>query len=267
MTEHISRRQFLRWGGGMAMGATLPGAVPTFAHADPQQLMPGAGLQGVIRHINTRERKISLTFDDLWSEYYAFRIGREFYRRDIRVTFFPIGRAVAKNLSKPNPGYEGLYLRLRDMGHEFGCHLHTHRDISEFDLQQLIDEELEPSLEVLRIAFGSNFEPLGIRPPFGIITDPLRELSSRYQMPLIMWGLDSQDAICTKENGAEDCEEAILANYEGYMRPGTIILHHAIKASFLAIEAILDFLDDWNMAPIALSELFTYVSSAESDSG
>ena len=82
-----------------------------------------------------------------------------------------------------------------------------------------------------------------------------------------MWGLDSQDAICTKDNGAENCEETILANYEGYMRPGTIILHHAIKSSFLAIDPILDFLDDWNMEPILLSELFTYASEEESDTG
>lgn len=245
----------------------------------------------IIRHVHTNARKVSLTYDDLWSEYYALRIGREYQRRNVRLTLFPAGRAVLNNLQRPNSGYENLYPRLRDMGHEFGCHLFTHRVINDMSLQQLIDEEMEPTLHVMRRALGPSFRPVGIRPPYGHVTDALKELSARYNMPLILWGLDSQDAICTKQNEDKTCEcksqasfdsyariwgpqlkdgvcseqqcpdicvNTILNNYRGYLRPGTIILHHTIKTAFLAIEPGLDLLRNWNMQPIPLSELLAF---------
>ena len=274
----ISRRQLLRGGLGLAM-ASLAG-------------FPGAVVSGndarVIRHVHTNARKVCLTYDDLWSEYYTLQIGREYARRNIKLTFFPAGLAVANNLNRPNPGFENLYPRLRDMGHEFGCHLFTHRVIQNFGVQQLIDEELEPALREMRRALGLRFRPVGIRPPYGHLTDALKETSARYGFPLILWGLDSQDAICTKQNEDKPCEctasarfesfagmwgpmrseglckerqcdqtcvQEILQSYERYLRPGTIILHHSIKASFAAIEPTLKLLRAWNMQPVPLSEL------------
>ena len=129
--------------------------------------------------MHTNARKVSLTYDDLWSEYYTLRIGREYYRHNIRLTLFPAGRAVLNNLERPNPGYENLYPRLRDMGHEFGCHLFTHRVIRDFSLQQLTEEEMEPALHTMRRALGPGFRPVGIRPPYGHVTDALQETVGR----------------------------------------------------------------------------------------
>lgn len=283
MINGMSRRQFLRAGAGLALATALG--------------LPGNGASAndvpVIRHVYTNVRKVCISYDDLWSEHFALRIGREYYRRNIRLTFFPIGIAVLNNLRRPNPGYENLYPRLRDMGHEFGCHLFTHRVITDFSLQQLIDEELEPALHHMRRALGPGFRPVGIRPPYGHVTDAVKELSARYGLPLLLWGLDSQDAICTKQNEGKSCEcsaqanfasyarvwgpdlpdgicadqqcadncvDAILQNYESYLRPGTIILHHALKASFQAIDPTVNLLRAWNMQPVPLSELLTLAS-------
>ncbi len=280
----ISRRRFLQLGAGLTAGALLGSGSPLAAQSGGDQL---------IQHVHTNARKVCLTYDDLWSEHFALRIGKEFYKRGIRLTFFPIGYAVLNNLEKPLAGYENLYPRLRDMGHEFGCHLFTHRVPTDFSLQQLIDEEMEPTLWIMRRALGPNFQPVGIRPPYGIVTDPLRELSARYDIPLILWGIDSQDALCTmklkeencscadlssdevysrlwnpgshqatcsKESCAKTCVESMLNNYRSYLRPGSIILHHAIQTSYLAISPILELLDNWNMQPIRLSELLTYMT-------
>ena len=283
MTNVISRRQFMRSGASLALASLLS--------------LSNSGVRAnsarVIRHVHTNTRKVSLTYDDLWSEYYTLRIGREYYRRNIRLTLFPVGRAVLNNLERPHAGHENLYPRLRDMGHEFGCHLFTHRVIGDFSLQQLIDEEMEPSLHVLRRALGPGFRPVGIRPPYGHVTDAVKELSSSYGMPLILWGLDSQDAVCTKkyeetpcecaeqssletyaqvwrpnlpprvcseEDCAQRCVDEIVDNYERYLRPGSIILHHALKNSFEAIAPTLDLLRDWNMQPVLLSELLRLAS-------
>lgn len=267
MTESISRRQFIQWGIGAAFGASFGSGLPLLSHFEGIHDNPDDSTTEIIRHVHTNVRKVSITYDDLWNEYNTTRICREYFRRQIRLTLFPVGQAVYNNLERPNEGYEDLYPRLREMGHEFGCHLYTHQDISDFSLEQLIDEEFKPALAVMRRALGPDFWPIGIRPPYGRITDALRELSRWYNLPLVMWGLDSQDAICTKEEGAENCEEHILSNYESYLRPGTIILHHAIKASYLAIAPTLELLSDWNMDPIPLTELLTYAPKPEADSG
>ena len=282
-TAGLSRRQLLRGGASLAL-ASVFGLAGQSASANSTR---------VIRHVSTSTRKVCITYDDLWSEYYALRIGREYYRRNVRLTFFPAGRAILNNLKRPNPGYENLYPRLRDMGHEFGCHLFTHRVIRDFSLQQLVDEEMAPALYEMRRALGSSFYPVGIRPPYGHVTDALKELSARYGMPLILWGLDSQDAVCTKkyedkrcgcaaqssfetyarvlgpsleevicsdEQCTEKCAETILHNYKTYLRPGTIILHHTLKSSLHAIQPTLGLLRAWNMQPVPLSELLRLAS-------
>lgn len=279
----MSRRQFLRSGAGFTL-TSVCGLSGYGASANSTR---------VIRQVNTSARKVCLTYDDLWSEYYTLRIGREYYRRNIRLTLFPVGRAVLNNLERPHRGYENLYPRLRDMGHEFGCHLFTHRVIGDFSLQQLIDEEMEPTLQVMRRALGPGFRPVGIRPPYGHVTDAVKDLSASYGLPLVLWGLDSQDAVCTKKYEDKPCEcaaqasfasyahvwgpelpegicseqecakrcvDEIVKNYESYLRPGTIILHHALKSSFEAIHPTLNLLRAWNMQPVPLSELLTLAS-------
>ncbi len=289
----ISRRQFLRWGAGIAAGSLLGGVPVTSAHSGDREQSSTTPKARVIRRVQTSARKVCLTYDDLWSEFYSLKIGREYRKRGIALTLFPIGYAVQNNLRRPHAGYENLYPRLRDMGHEFGCHLHTHRDITGFSVQQLIDEELEPALQVMRQALGPGYRPVGIRPPYGIVTDELRELSNRYEMPLILWGLDSRDAICARAcadqcegedrtipevyshlygpetpetlcsnaNCAAHCVDAIMSNYETYLRTGTIALNHMIRSSFEAIPRLHSLLRAWNLQPILLSELLSYGSA------
>ena len=283
MADSISRRQFLKGGAGLALGV-ISGLSGAGASANSAR---------VIRHVYTNERKICLSYDDLWSESYTLSIAREYYKRNVKLTFFPAGHAVRNNVDRPYRGYENLYPRLRDMGHEFGCHLFTHRVVSNYSLQQLIDEEMEPCLYYLRRALGSGFQPIGLRPPYGLVTDALKELATQYGMPLILWGLDSQDAICaqrmedkqcecaaqasfetyasilgpdlqhsicSEQQCTENCVDAILNAYTSYLRPGTIILHHALKSSLHAVEPTLRLLRAWNMQPVSFTELLRYES-------
>lgn len=290
----VSRRRVLQMGLAAA-GSLLNSGLPLLAHTDGAGERFSGGAGTVIKGVRTNARRVCITIDDLWSEYYTLRICREFHRRNIRLTLFPIGHAVNNNLDRPTPGHENLYPRLRDMGHEFGCHLYTHRVIKEFSVEKLIEEEMEPSLRVMRRALGANFKPVGIRPPYGHVTKAVKELSRRYYTPLVLWGLDSQDAICTQQKDVHNCEcqeqpdymmysymldqaspericdkdrcarqcvIEIVNNYESYLRPGTIILHHALKATLLAIPAIAELLEDWNMKAIPLSELFAYSANS-----
>ena len=265
-------------GAGAAIGGhLLSSAQPALANGiTPIRTISGAG------------RKVSLTYDDLWSEYYTLRIAKAYQRRGIRVTLFPIGRAVLSNVERPHIYHEDLYPRMREMGHEIGCHLYTHRDIREFSLRQLVDEEMEPALHALRRALGEDFRPVGIRPPYGVITDALRELAALYGIPLVMWGVDSRDAICTvrtdcdtaceapsdtgfsadvngsdisqsapctKEQCAQKCVDHILESVGRHVKPGSVILNHSIKNAWLALPELVRMLQRRDLQPVTLSEL------------
>ena len=292
--QSVSRRQFLRGalalGAGAALGTRLLSpAMPALANGmAPIRSVPSAG------------RLVALTYDDLWSEFYTLRIARACHKRGIRVTLFPVGQAVRNNLVRPHKGYEDMYAKMRDMGHEIGCHLYTHRDIRDFDLEQLVEEEMEPSLEALRKALGADFQPVGIRPPYGVMTDAVRELSDLYGIPLILWGVDSRDAFCqarldcdtacratenshlahsdsspasdlptgesshqvacTKAQCEQLCVEQILANVERLLRPGSIVLNHGLRNTYLALLPMLDLLRRRNLQPVALTELLAHAS-------
>ena len=239
------------------MGLTLGASVPAFAHDGALPFHPHVQLGQTIKNVKTHLRYVSLTFDDLWYEYLAERIGRAYARRGISLTFFPIGRAVRNNLERPTAGYEDLYPRLRDMGHEFGCHLFTHENIHGLNLQQLKDQELEPAIKVLQQALGKDFYPVALRPPFGIITSELRQLCAFFDLPLVLWDVDTQDAVCTADGETELCEERMLGNMQRFLRPGSIILQHTIQVSFLAIQPTLDMLHNWNLKPVTLSSLLS----------
>ncbi len=287
--RQLSRRQFLRGaallGAGAALGSSLlsPSERALANGPTPIRSVPGAG------------NKVALTYDDLWSEVYTFRIARACHQRGIRVTLFPIGRAILNNLERPQKGYEELYPRMRDMGHEIGCHLFTHRNIKQFGLQQLVDEEMEPALQTMRRALGADFRPVGIRPPYGVMTDAMQELAALYGIPLILWSVDSRDAVCTsrldcetacgkteashlaavdnlaasdlpsgqtrhnvactKQECSQLCVDHILENVEQHLRPGSVILNHALLNSYRALLPMLDLLRHRNLQPVPLTEL------------
>ena len=254
ISANLSRREFLLGSVGTIF-ATLTSVQPA-STSDALNAFPQLSDGIPIRSVKTRARNIALTFDDMWFEYIAHQIGSAFAKHGIRLTFFPTGRVVRNNLIRPQEGYENLYSRLKDMGHEFGCHLYTHHPINDLSLHQLIDEEMEPTLTTLRRAFGPNFQPVAIRPPFGIVTESLRQLSRRYSIPLVLWDIDSRDAICTRQGkDPEDCVDEVMANIKKRLRPGSIVLQHGILVSYLAIEPLVEFLSELQLQPITLSAL------------
>ena len=254
----LSRRDLLRLGAGAMLGASLPRGPLALAHGTSSVDVEPAVARGVpIRYIDTGQRQIALTFDDMWYEYHALRIGREYARRDIRVTFFPTGIAVRNNLERPHDGFENLYPRLRDMGHEFGTHLFTHGDLRNHTLPELVEREMEPALHVLRRALGNDFVPLAIRPPYGVKSQALNELSLQYNIPLVLWNLDTGDTICAADKIKSPliCCSEMLVTLRKYLVPGSIVLKHAISPSYLAIQPTVDLLERRYLQPVPLSTM------------
>ena len=252
----LSRRELLCL--GAALGAGFGVSRVASAHGYPATGVEPAVARGVpIRSLDTGQRQIALTFDDMWYEYHALRIGREYARRGIRVTFFPTGIALLNNLERPNEGFENLYPRLRDMGHEFGTHLFTHGDLRNLTLPELIDREMNPALNTLWRALGSSFVPVAIRPPYGIVTQAMKDLSLQYDIPLVLWNLDTGDTICSanKIKSALVCCSEMLVTLRKYLVPGSIVLKHTIQSSYLAIEPTVELLKRRGLQPVSLSTL------------
>ena len=254
----LSRRELLRLGALAVPGAGLAFSPLAGAHDVADTGRRPAVARGVpIRSVKNDQRRIALTFDDMWSQYHTLRIGRECAQRGIRVTFFPTGIAMLNNMERPIAGHENLYPRLRDMGHEFGTHLYTHDVLRELTFEELVWREMNPALDVMRRGLGNDFVPVAIRPPYGIMSDAIRELSRQYDIPLVLWSVDTGDTLCAanKNKSPLVCCSEMLGTMRKHLFPGSIVLMHTIAASSLAIEPIDELLERRNLQGVTLSTL------------
>lgn len=254
----LSRRELLRLGALAVPGAGLAFSPLAGARDVADTGRRPAVARGVpIRSVRNGQRRIALTFDDMWSQYHTLRIGRECARRGIRVTFFPTGLAMLKHIERPISGHENLYPRLRDMGHEFGTHLYTHEVLRDLTFDELVWREMDPSLDLMRRALGNNFVPVAIRPPYGIMSDAIREMSRQYDIPLVLWSVDSGDTLCAANRNKSPlvCCSEMLVTLRKTLVPGSIVLMHTIAASSLAIEPIDELLERRNLQGVLLSTL------------
>lgn len=257
----LSRRELLRLGAlalpGAGLAATQPAAaLDAIAATVPRPAVADGTAIGFVRN---GRRQIALTFDDLWSQYHTLRIGRECARLGIRATFFPTGIAMLNNIERPMSGYENLYPRLRDMGHEFGTHLFTHDVLRDLSFDELVQREMNPALDVMRRALGNNYVPVAIRPPYGILSDAIRQLSVHYNIPLVLWHVDTRDTLCAADRYKSPlvCCSEMLAILREQLAPGSIVLMHAIAPSSLAIEPIHELLRRRYLQAVSLSTLLS----------
>lgn len=254
--KDLSRRELLRLGALALPGAGLTGALPAQAVDAASDVPRPAVATGVpIRHVNNGLRQVTLTFDDMYSEYNTLRIARTCAKRGVRATFFPTGVAAQNTLERS--GYPNLYRRLRDMGHEFGTHLYTHRVLREMTYDELVLQEMNPALDVMRRSLGDDFVPVAMRPPYGIVTDAMKELSRQFNLPMVLWNLDSRDTLCAadKNKSALVCCSQMLAIMRKHLRPGSIVLMHTIAPSSLAIDPVVDLLERRKLKAVPLSQM------------
>jgi hypothetical protein len=235
----ISRRHFLGVGLGAAMSLLMP-----------QRIISAQQTTRVIFKGREDLPQVCLTYDDLWDEAIALKIGELYAERDIPITFFPAGLAITANVDNPSEGYADLYKKLYDMGHEFGCHLYSHTDITEYDQRYLKWWEVEPWYDEMERALGFAYEPVAVRPPMGIVTNPLFNIAIEYDLSIVLWNGNMYDIGC-----GQDCEELLLSRFVNAMDNGTIYLYHGLQPSFDVIERQLDLLAEAEMENVTLSAM------------
>ncbi len=162
-----------------------------------------------IKHIETEEKIISLTFDDGPNEPYTSRILKILRDNDVRATFFLIGKNVE--------AFRDTAREIVREGHAIGNHSYSHpvflaMEPSSYEMKQIdLNEKILQALTGVHCALFR--PPLGIRTPWLLHTAAQRGLTS------IGWSEDGSD---WHDVSSAQIADKIIKN----ARPGNIILLH-----------------------------------------
>lgn len=245
----LTRRELLR---GAIAGALLS-ALPAQAQPTPACPIVNARRSVVVQRGNRERAEFCLTYDDCWDDALTYRIGEALAQRGLSATFFPAGVAIRANLDRPTKGYERLYPRLLEMGHEFACHTYSHPDITDMSARRLKNYEIASWQAVLEEALGAPYESVAFRPPLGIITDALYRVSVELQTPVVLWSTDMQDHLCGRDIDA--CLPALEARFERTLSNGALYLHHCTEGALAVLPAQVALAEAMNMRHVTLSEM------------
>ena len=179
--------------------------------------------------------KIAITFDDGPSAHCTGRLLDGLKERNVKSTFFLIG----KN-AKENPE---LVKRLFEEGHLIGNHTYNHVDIAKVSDDEAKKEILDTD-EVIYSITGKHVEYM--RPPFGIWQ---RRLELDLEVLPVMWSIDPLD--WTTENVDEIVNKVVTEAEENDI----ILLHDCYDSSVDAALRIVDILMEKGFEFVTVDEL------------
>ncbi len=166
----------------------------------------------------------ALTFDDGPHPQYTPRILAELKKRNVKATFFTLGRSVDR--------WPEITAQIAADGHEIGNHTYTHGNLSKMSTAN-IKKEMDQGRDAIVRATGQH--PRIMRAPYGAIKSSQRQMIyDTYKYPEIFWSVDSRD---WESKNAASVTNVIMKT----TRPGGIILVHDIQKS--AVDALPVFLD------------------------
>ncbi len=165
---------------------------------------------GLVSRVETRERRVALTFDDGPAPAVLDSVTRALETRGVRATFFVTGRELAE---APEAGR-----RLVAAGHELGNHTWSHRRMALVGLRT-VSAEIEPTDSLIRLA--GHRGPIHFRPPYGYKLAVLPWYLRRARRTTVTWDVEPDsyaDVAATPEG--------IVRHVLERVRPGSIILLH-----------------------------------------
>jgi peptidoglycan/xylan/chitin deacetylase (PgdA/CDA1 family) len=182
---------------------------------------------------------VAMTFDDGPHPQNTPRLLDMLRARNIKATFFVIGRSVELHPS--------VVRRTVAEGHEIGNHTHTHRLLSKLGDSE-IRSELTRCHEAVANAAGVQMKVM--RPPYGGLLQRQREMAhTEFGYPTILWSVDPLD---WKRPGPS----VVASRIHKGAAPGAIILAHDLHAPTIdAMPATLDGLLNRGYKFVTVSQL------------
>lgn len=197
----------------------------------------------MVRHVNTSEKVVALTFDDGPTSYATEKILAVLREKEVKATFFLIGAELAQYP-------EGGRL-IYSAGHEIGNHSYSH-DRMFFKSPSFISTEIERTDELIRQTGWQG--TIHFRSPFGKRLLLLPWYLYRHNRLNIFWDLEPDSA-----PELAGSAERMARHVTDKVQPGSIILLHVMYPnrveSFKAVPLIIDGLKAKGYRFARLSEL------------
>lgn len=191
-----------------------------------------------IYSVDSKEKKVALTFDAAWGSDKTAKIIEQLESEGIKATFFLVGFWVEANPE--------LVKRIDEAGFDIGTHSSTHPKMSTLSEEQM-RSELSGSMEL--ISKITNKPVKFFRAPYGDYNDTLINTAGSLGLKTIQWDVDTLD---WKNLSAEQ----ILANVKKSVKSGSIILCHNNSLHILeALPLIISYLKAEGYTPVKISEL------------
>lgn len=181
-------------------------------------------------------KKIALTFDDGPNVACTGRLLDGLKKRNVRATFFVIGKNAKKNPK--------LTKRIYEEGHMIGNHTYTHIDMSKVS-EGKAGKEIKKTSRTVHAITGEY--PQYMRPPYGVCSQKLEE---SLDMILVRWTIDPLD--WKTENTNEIVKKVVTKAEENDI----ILLHDCYKSSVDAALKIIDILQKKGYEFVTVDELF-----------
>lgn len=220
------------------VGISLDLRVEERAHEDHAREVKEAVSESVLggpEEYGDMPPKIALTFDDGPNEACTGRLLDGLKKRNVRATFFVIGKNV-----KANPK---LTKRIHEEGHMIGNHTYSHIDMGKAS-EAKAEKELKKTSRAVHAAIGEY--PQYMRPPYGVCS---RKLEESLDMILVRWTIDPLD--WKTENTDEIVRKVVTKAEENDI----ILLHDCYNSSVDAAFRIIDILKKKGFEFVTVDEL------------
>jgi polysaccharide deacetylase family sporulation protein PdaB len=200
----------------------------------------GSAPQAIYK-VDTKEKKIALTFDISWGETRATPILDILKEKKVnKATFF---------LSSPwSQRHPDIVKRIMKDGYEIGSHGHKHDNYSKYSLEEMRNQ-IGKAHTILTELTGK--KPNLIRMPNGDFDKRVLRVAADMGYTVIQWDTDSKDWM---NPGVDNIVKNVLSK----AHPGDIVLLHAsdsCKQTHLALPTIIDGLRAQGYEFVTVSEL------------
>nr|WP_284703667.1 polysaccharide deacetylase family sporulation protein PdaB [Clostridium swellfunianum] len=191
-----------------------------------------------IYSVDTKEKKIALTFDISWGEDTTAKILDILDKYNVKATFFLVGGWIDNNGE--------LVKEMAKRGHELGNHTNKHPNMSNISKERLIEEIMLCDSKIMKLT-GQGTKLF--RCPEGSYNDTVLDTVQSLGRYTIQWDVDSID---WKEHGPSIEYNRVMKK----TKPGSILLfHNTAKYTPETLPQLIDKLQQDGYSFVKVSDL------------
>ena len=190
--------------------------------------------------VDTKEKKVALSFDAAWGNEDTQKILDILKKNDVHVTFFMTGGWVESYPDDVKAIYEA--------GHDLGNHSENHKNMSQISEEEKTRELMEVHKKVKEL---TGEEMKLFRPPYGAYDDRVILNAKENGSYTIQWSVDSLD---WKDYGADSVINTVL-NHNALNNGAIILCHNGAKYTAEALETLITGLKEKGYEIVPVSEL------------